>query len=77
MKTQGRFEETKIKMVMKLRGVSRAEAIAVINGNASSGKTPEKSAEGVGNAVSRGSESILDDDDGDLIMSAAEFFGER
>jgi hypothetical protein len=84
MKKQDRFEETKIKMVMQLRGVSRPAAIDIISGKArpetdekKSGKRVRKSA--AAGILSRdGGEpdfALFAPDDSGEFMSAKDFFG--
>ena len=83
MKKQDRFEETKIKMVMQLRGVSRSAAIDIINGKARPETDEKKSArcdkKSVAGILSRdGDEPDFDlfaPDDSDDLMSAKDFFG--
>ena len=70
------FRETKIKMVMKLRNVSRAEAVRIIN----SGATPESSPQNPKEEKSIVTSCRLEEPDvldhGERLMTAAEFFGE-
>lgn len=83
MKKLDRLEETKIKMVMQLRGVSRPAAIDIINGKARPEKDEKKPAKcakkSVAGILSRdGGEPDFDlfaPDDSDEFMSAKEFFG--
>ena len=83
MKKLDRFEETKIRMVMQLLGVSRPAAVDIINGKAHP-ETDEKkftrcAKKSVAGILSRdGDEPDFDlfapDDSGEF-MSAKEFFG--
>jgi len=70
------FEETKVKMVMKLRGVSRVETERIVNSgeapaDGSQGQTEEKSVRSSGNFRMP---NIPDDDE--QLISAEDFFGE-
>lgn len=60
MKTKDRFEEIKIKMVMKLKKISHSAAVAEIAASDARRVVPQINREG-------------DEDD---LMSAKEFFGE-
>lgn len=63
------FEETKIKLVMKVRGVSRAEAVQIVRKRRGESKV-EKGGRGRGRRMDPGRGGK-----GGEIMSAEEFFG--
>lgn len=77
MKTQNKFQETKIKMVMKLRGLTREAAIKALHLD----ETPDDADVGgtrhlteCGERVMTAKEFFGDLDDDDEFMSAEEFF---
>lgn len=67
MKTN-RFEETKIKLVMQLRGLTREEAVKALNAE-------RTSAEGADVDVSP-SAFLASSDDDEVTVSARDFFGD-
>ena len=66
------FTELKIKMVMRIYGVSRARAMEIIVGRADERQEMERAKESL-SACSRRRPS---DDEDEELMSAADFFGE-
>ena len=70
------FEETKVKMVMKLRGVSRAEAELIVNSGEPTADGPRSQAEE--KAVRSSGNFIMPNipDDDEQLISAEDFFGE-
>ena len=82
MKKLDRFEETKIRMVMQLRGVSRPTAVDIINGKAhpetdekKSTRCDKKSVAGILSRDKWAGNDLFEPDDSDDLMSAKEFFG--
>lgn len=70
-----RLEETKIKMIMRLRKVSRTEAERIVNSGDAPEEGSQNSKEGKTEKPSGGftTSDILDD--GEQLMTAEEFFG--
>ena len=66
-----KFEDIKIKMVMKLRGVSRDKAVALISENTS----PLEKSEGEGEIAHVAAAEFFGSDEDDL-LSAKDLFGE-
>lgn len=68
MAKRNRFEETKIKLVMQLRGLTREEAVKALGAE-------RTSAEGLDADVSPSGFLSLPDDD-EVTVSARDFFGD-
>lgn len=64
------FAESKIKMVMRIYGVSRVRAKEIIDGRAH-----EKAAWAAASESRKAARRRLDDSDDETLMSAEEFFG--
>ena len=64
---KGLFDEVKVKMVMRIYGVTKARALEILADRADEKKPPEASAGNV--------DEIEEDEEDGPFMSAAEFFG--
>ncbi len=68
MKKRNRFEETKIKLIMQLRGLTREEAVKALDAERASAKVEDADVSPTGFLP-----SSYDDD---VIVSAKDFFGD-